>query len=142
MKSCLSLCSPRAWLKKEMPLNRTISTRAGFLLIAVALLVSIVIKELVSVRRQNRALEEADAHINAIQSSWSEFTTLNPEARLVTLRRHTGPMGSVAASGWIPDRETEERIRTFIEGTGPPNGVKMLTIIDPVRYADAIQPNR
>lgn len=125
-----------------MPLNCTISTRAGILLIAVALLVSIVIKELVSVRHQNRVLDEADAHINAIQSSWSEFTTLNPEARLVTLSRHTGPMGSVAATGWIPDRDTEQRIRTFIESTGPPYGVKMMTIVDPVRYGEAIQPNR
>ena len=50
-------------------------------------------------------------------------------------------MGSVAASGLIPDRKIEERIRTFIESTVPPNGVKMQTTIDPLRYAEAIQPN-
>ena len=105
--------------------NRKVSTKTGLLLILAALILTIVVKEVVSIRSQIRMLDEAKAHIAVIQDDWERFQLDETGVSHVALAPFTNPIGSISASGPVKDEETILQIRKFLEKTNPPHGISL-----------------
>lgn len=122
-----------------MSSRKRISTWKRIGLILAVILVSFAVNRFISFKNQTEALDEAKAHIQSIHPLWLDFQNMHPGSRAVGLRSHTSPMGSIAASGFVPDEKTTEQILTFLNSTQPPNGVRMMTIVDPVRFKEDVR---
>jgi hypothetical protein len=105
--------------------NRKVLTRNGLLLILTSLLVTIVVKEVLSLRRQDRMLNEGRSHVAAIQDDWEIFEREELGVRGIILTSSTNPMGSILVRGIVQEEAQITKIKEFLNDTRPPHGISL-----------------
>ena len=112
-----------------------ISLWKGLFLIALTLIVTVGIKEILSIRRQAGVLRETDLDIEQLQSAWQQWRAQTPGTEGIALRSTTSPLGALSAQGYVPDKRTRDRVVNFVESSHPPHGADFRHLLmDPSRY--------
>jgi len=100
-----------------------ISTKNGFILILVTLIIAIVIKQIMGFRYQNRLINEANSHIQTMSSEWSHFKNNKFIDDDIFIVADTSPLGAICIAGTVSSKESRSLVISFWKKSNPPRGV-------------------